>query len=72
MKLYCEGYTLPDFGECTEFIVYVPKKTLIKFSQEMGISNWKDFWKNEYISDDTFELIDSLEYMNKLKIVADN
>lgn len=45
MKLYCEGYTLPDFGECTEFIVYVPKKTLIKFSQEMGISNWKDFWK---------------------------
>lgn len=33
------------------------KKKLIKVLNSLGISDWKDFLRNEYTSDDTLEIM---------------
>ena len=60
MLLNYEGYLnesdyLYDYP--TMFSVYFNKKRLIKAIQSLGVSNWKQFLREEYVSDDTQEIM---------------
>lgn len=60
MVLYFEGYVNKNDYICdftTMFKIYFNKKRLIKAMDYLGISDWKEFLKNEYTSDDTQEIM---------------
>lgn len=54
MKLYGEFFENEDYTFPTMKAVLFNKKRLIKIlNQEMGISDWKSFLREEYNSEDT-------------------
>lgn len=54
MKLYGEFYEDEDYDLSIMKAVFFNKKRLIKvLNQDMQISNWKSFLREEYNSDDT-------------------
>lgn len=75
MLLVYEGYANDDDYTCdlpTMYEVYFNKKRLLKALNYLGISNWKEFLKNEYTSADTLEVMDYFDEhgWNYKKILA--
>lgn len=60
MLLFYEGYAIENDYICdlpTMYEIHFNKKRLIKAMKHLGISDWKDFLRNEYTSDDTLEIM---------------
>lgn len=75
MLLQYEGYLNENDYICdypTMFNVYFNKKRLIKAIQSLGVSDWKQFLRDEYISDDTQEIMNYFDEhgWNYKKILA--
>ena len=60
MLLFYEGYATDNDYICdlpTMYEIHFNKKRLIKAMDHLGISDWKNFLRNEYTSEDTVEIM---------------